>query len=68
MIPFRNDGACCIDVMFCHDINEAGYQILCDSRLRLNHLKINDNQYDNFRAGLAPREHYYDYKLTEQII
>jgi hypothetical protein len=49
-IPFRNDSpsgkfdqlGCCVDIMFCNDAISKGYKIFVDSRVRLQHLKYND--------------------------
>ncbi len=65
-IRFRNDSfngqnwdGCCVDVMFCYDVIQKGHKVLCDLRLRSQHLKISDNRFQHFRAGLDPPRFYY---------
>lgn len=67
-IRFRNDSfngqnwdGCCVDVMFCYDVYQKNRRVLCDLRLRSQHLKISDNQYHQFRAGIDPPKFYYQY-------
>lgn len=67
-IRFRNDmgdghdpNGCCIDVTFCWDAIKEGYRILCDTRLKTIHLKVNDWNVEHFHAGVKPRELRYDY-------
>lgn len=72
-IPFRNDMGdghdpcgCCVDVTFCWDVIHAGHRILCDTRLRTMHLKINDSNIINFFAGI--KERYFKYDLLVDAI
>lgn len=71
-IPFRNDSqtgkfdecGCCVDVMFCHDALKKGYKIYADVRVRLNHMKLNDEATGKLLAETAQRSshkgfHYY---------
>lgn len=68
-IEFRNDSedgwaewGCCLDVMFCHDVIEKGYKIVCDLDMEMCHMKIDDNQVKNFYADVLERERYFEYK------
>lgn len=72
-IRFTNDSpsgydplGCCVDVTFCYDAIKAGYRILCDIRLRTEHLKIDDNQVEHFKAGLV--QPYYKYDIFHKSI
>jgi hypothetical protein len=74
-IPFRNDSlsgysldGCCLDVMFCWDVIQKGYRILCDLRLKENHLKISDYRYDKFMAGVLPPYTFFDYQTETRMI
>jgi hypothetical protein len=69
-IEFRNDSddgwedyGCCVDVMFCHDVYENGYSILCDLDLEMHHMKINDAKMQNCFIGIKERKKYFEYKL-----
>ncbi len=51
-ITFRNDlgdgtdpHGCCLDVTFCWDVHQLGYEIFIDPDMRLNHLKVADGVY-----------------------
>lgn len=66
-VRFRNDmgdghhpEGCCIDVTFCWDAIKAGHRILCDTRLKTIHLKVNDWNVEEFYAGVKPRQLIYD--------
>lgn len=66
---FRNDSTdgeessgCCCDIMFCNDVLDEGYRILCDIRCRFYHMKISDARYDNFYANVREPYIYYDKK------
>lgn len=66
-IRFKNDSpsgydfdGCCVDVMFCHDIYENNFQILCDYRLELKHLKFYDGKYSNWMADKKTRIVIFD--------
>lgn len=69
-IEFRNDSpdgwedyGCCLDVMFCHDLLENGYKIICDLSLEMFHMKIDDFKVANFYAnGEKERKKYFEYK------
>lgn len=74
-IEFRNDSydgwddcGCCLDVMFCHDLLENGYKIICDLSLELYHMKIDDNKVAYFYAnGEKERKRYFEYKKIKEI-
>lgn len=66
---FRNDSrsgndaeGCCVDIMFCNDVLDENYRILCDIRCRFNHLKISDAEYAYFYANTRDPYIYYDKK------
>jgi len=51
MIPFRNDGYCCIDTMFCWDCHRADIPIYVDPKINMLHLKIADGNYQDYHVG-----------------
>lgn len=69
-IEFRNDSwdgwqdcGCCLDVMFCHDVWENGFKVLCDLSLELHHMKIDDFKVEKFYAnGEKEPTKYWEYK------
>jgi hypothetical protein len=73
-IEFRNDSftgkfdsnGCCVDVMFCNDAIEKGFEIYVDTRVRFEHLKFSD-QYTSEMLQRHPKFekdyiYYYEYK------
>jgi hypothetical protein len=46
--------------MFCYDVWQKNRRVICDLRLREQHLKISDNSYKHFKAGIAQPYFYYD--------
>jgi hypothetical protein len=70
-IPFRNDSptgkfdtcGCCVDVMFCYDALQKGCQIYVDTRVELDHLKINDiyTAIDIRKSQLQNSHFFFDY-------
>jgi hypothetical protein len=77
-IAFRNDSftgqfdgnGCCVDVMFCNDAIEKGFEIYVDTRVRLQHLKFND-QYTSEILQRHPKfendwNYYFEYKKTPE--
>jgi len=75
-IPFRNDSptgefdscGCCVDVMFCHDALEKGYQIYVDSRVGLNHLKISDQETSKSLKDLPLKQPHLFFEYNERKI
>ena len=47
-IPFRNDGYCCLDTMFCWDCAQAKIPIFVDPKINMFHMKISDGNYQNY--------------------
>ncbi len=62
---YTTDG-CCVDVTFCYDVRAAGYRILCDTRLRTAHLKIDDTAVEKFSTGI--KEPYFRYEYAHRPI
>jgi hypothetical protein len=50
-IPFRNDGGCCIDVMFCWDCAQNNIPIFVDPKINMLHLKREDGLYEEYKVG-----------------
>ncbi len=50
-LPFRNDGGCCIDVMFCWDCHHLNIPIYVDPKINLVHLKRGDGDYEAYGRG-----------------
>jgi hypothetical protein len=50
-LPFRNDGVCCIDVMFCWDCHNIGVPVYVDPKINLVHLKREDGNYEAYGRG-----------------
>jgi hypothetical protein len=50
-LPFRNDGQCCIDVMFCWDCAQRNIPIYVDPKINLLHLKREDGDYEAYHKG-----------------
>jgi hypothetical protein len=77
-IPFRNDSptgefdscGCCVDVMFCYDALQKGYQIYVDSRVGLDHLKISDQETSKSLKDLPLKQpnYYYEYAEEKKIM
>lgn len=70
-VPFKNDSAtgyerkgCCLDVIFCCDANNAGFEIWVDLELDLYHKKIADGYYENDMTGLKVPKKYFEYKKS----
>lgn len=75
-IPFRNDSptgefdscGCCVDVMFCYDAHQKGYEIYVDSRVGLNHLKISDQETSKSLKDLPLKQPHIFYEYAEKKI
>ena len=70
-IEFRNDSedgwqdyGCCVDVMFCHDVYESGFKVLCDLDLEMHHMKIDDFNMQNFYVNIKEPKRYFEYKIN----
>jgi hypothetical protein len=50
-IPFRNDGGCCIDVMFCWDCAQRDIPVYVDPKIIMLHLKRQDGIYEEYNVG-----------------
>jgi hypothetical protein len=55
-LPFRNDGLCCIDVMFCWDCFHSGIPIYVDPKINLVHLKREDGTYEAYGRNRGSRD------------
>lgn len=74
-IRFRNDSpgsgddesGCCYDVMFCHDAQELGYIILCNTLIELDHLKHTDEAIESIHLQGKKKETYWERKERKKL-
>ncbi len=59
-LPFRSDGHCCLDTMFCWDCAQLKIPIYVDPKINMYHMKIADGEYQNFGVGTKKAFTYLD--------
>ena len=63
----KDETGCCYDVMFCHDAQELGFNILCDTRVELNHLKYTNEAITTLHLKHKKKETYWEYAITDEL-
>jgi hypothetical protein len=76
-VEFRNDSftgkfdenGCCVDVMFCSDALKKGFEIYVDTRVRLQHLKQNDEATSTLLQKMprGPNDYHHYFEYSDEI-